>query len=285
MIWNGWKEQVERQPIWDMVQPFPTHNSFSLRIPQCFTFFPYKSLLLAHSDPGAAGQDTSCLDSHNGAGAGDIQKSLEILISTLSMFSTDISLEGSSIKHKIQLVQVCQVLLQSILVFLQNLPPGSQDVLSPLLHVTETSFALHTRSTGLTQPFTALRFLKNSPWALFLSPMRGAARVCAWHGTKLRLLWHPRSRSGAVAGLLAWPGSGDTALLALIRVWEVLARRHSTLGFDKGVRDAGPKPAVSAPPLPVPPSRAAPAPEGLTHGDTIIKGNEKYLTFLAPFHS
>lgn len=101
MILNGRKEQVERQPIWDMVQPFLTHNSFSLRIPQCFTFFPYKSLLLAHSDPGAAGQDTSCLDSHNGAGARDIQKSLEILISTFSMFSTDISLEGflSSTKY------------------------------------------------------------------------------------------------------------------------------------------------------------------------------------------
>lgn len=190
------------------MQPFPTHNSFSLRIPQCFTFFPYKSLLLAHSDPGAAGQDTSCLDSHNGAGAGDIQKSLEILISTLSMFSTDISLEGSSIKHKIQLVQVCQVLLQSILVFLQNLPPGSQDVLSPLLHVTETPFALHTRSTGLTQPFTALRFLKNSPWALFLSPVRGAGPERSVRDTGQSS--GCCDTLGAAAGLWqgCWPGPG-----------------------------------------------------------------------------
>lgn len=33
-----------------MVQPLPTHSiSFSLRIPQRFSFFPYKSSLLAHS--------------------------------------------------------------------------------------------------------------------------------------------------------------------------------------------------------------------------------------------
>lgn len=62
-------------------------------------------------DPGAAGQDTCCLDSHNGTSASDIQKSLEVLVSTLSMFSTDISLEGPYIKNDIHLVQACQVLL------------------------------------------------------------------------------------------------------------------------------------------------------------------------------
>lgn len=84
-------------------------------------------------DPGAAGQDTSCLDGHNGPSASHIQKSLEILVSTLSMFSADISLEGSYIKNEMHLIQVCQVLLQSIFVFLQNLPTGSQDIFSLLL--------------------------------------------------------------------------------------------------------------------------------------------------------
>lgn len=69
-------------------------------------------------DPGAAGQDTSCLDSCDGPSASDIQKSLEILVSTLSMFSTDISLEGSYIKSEMHLVQVSQMLLQCIFLFL-----------------------------------------------------------------------------------------------------------------------------------------------------------------------
>lgn len=153
-----------------MVQPFPTHNiSFSQRIPQRFSSFPYKSSLLAQSVTwGLQARTPPACTATMAPVLGTSKRAWKYLFPPSACLALDISLEGSYIKNEMHLVQACQVLLQSILVFLQNLPPGSQDIFSLLLHVTETPFVLHTPSTGLTEPFTALRFSKNGQWALFL---------------------------------------------------------------------------------------------------------------------
>lgn len=160
MMWDGAGEQDEadKQPIWDMIQLWPTHSvQSSLRIPFLFPI-PLQvfttSTLYIH---GAADKDTSCPDSHNGT---TVWYGTTIVISRRACkslfltgisfppqrFGTDISLEGPYMRNKLHWFKFAKCYYNYI-----SPKPSTrlQDISSFLLRITETLFkqsllSLHT---------------------------------------------------------------------------------------------------------------------------------------------